>query len=62
MILQYIKLLRRMGDIEKLRTAREAMNELFPLSPTMWQEWTKDEASLNTGYALYFYNLCFLSL
>ncbi|KAI4296137.1 hypothetical protein L6164_036120 [Bauhinia variegata] len=46
---QYIKLLRRMGDIEKLRKAREAMSDLFPLSPSMWQEWTKDEASLNTG-------------
>ncbi|KAJ7967924.1 squamous cell carcinoma antigen recognized by T-cells 3-like [Quillaja saponaria] len=46
---QYIKLLRKAGDIEKLRRAREAMSELFPLSPTMWQEWTKDEASLNKG-------------
>ncbi|KAF7842834.1 squamous cell carcinoma antigen recognized by T-cells 3 [Senna tora] len=46
---QYIKLLRRMGDIEKLRKARETMSELFPLSPAMWQEWTKDEASLDTG-------------
>ncbi|KAI9107339.1 hypothetical protein K1719_021727 [Acacia pycnantha] len=50
---QYIKLLRRMGDIEKLRMAREAMNELFPLSPAMWLEWTKDEASLNTGPEVY---------
>ncbi|XP_054777916.1 uncharacterized protein LOC129285944 isoform X2 [Prosopis cineraria] len=50
---QYIKLLRRMGDIEKLRRAREAMNELFPLSPAMWQEWTKDEASLNNGPEAY---------
>ncbi|XP_028762841.1 squamous cell carcinoma antigen recognized by T-cells 3 [Neltuma alba] len=50
---QYIKVLRKMGDIEKLRKAREAMNELFPLSPQMWREWTKDEASLNTGPEAY---------
>ncbi|MED6158347.1 hypothetical protein PIB30_031977 [Stylosanthes scabra] len=46
---QYIKLLRKMGDVEKLRASREAMSELFPLSPAMWQEWIKDELSLNTG-------------
>lgn len=39
-----------MGAIEKLRLAREAMSELFPLTPTMWQEWAKDEASIGTGY------------
>ncbi|WCJ18710.1 Squamous cell carcinoma antigen recognized by T-cells 3 [Euphorbia peplus] len=46
---QYIKLLRKMGEIEKLRQAREAMSAIFPLTPSMWQEWTKDEASLSTG-------------
>ncbi|XP_058089960.1 uncharacterized protein LOC131236659 isoform X2 [Magnolia sinica] len=46
---QYIKSLRKLGHIEKLRQARESMNALFPLSPTMWQEWAKDEASLSTG-------------
>uniref|UniRef100_A0A2N9HBT0 RRM domain-containing protein n=1 Tax=Fagus sylvatica TaxID=28930 RepID=A0A2N9HBT0_FAGSY len=45
---QYIKLLRKMGELEKLRQAREAMSELFPLTPSMWQEWAKDEASLTT--------------
>ncbi|KAJ7946513.1 squamous cell carcinoma antigen recognized by T-cells 3-like [Quillaja saponaria] len=48
-LVQYIRLLRKTGDIEKLRRAREAMRELFPLTPTMWQEWAKDEASLNKG-------------
>ncbi|KAJ4950595.1 hypothetical protein NE237_027427 [Protea cynaroides] len=47
---QYIKSLRRLGHIEKLREARESMNALFPLSPAMWQEWVKDEASLSTGH------------
>ncbi|KAG4145696.1 hypothetical protein ERO13_D05G110000v2 [Gossypium hirsutum] len=44
---QYIKLLRRSAEIEKLREARENMNTLFPLSPEMWMEWAKDEASLS---------------
>ncbi|KAE8688795.1 hypothetical protein F3Y22_tig00110956pilonHSYRG00244 [Hibiscus syriacus] len=44
---QYIKLLRRSGEIEKLREARENMNTLFPLSPEMWMDWAKDEASLS---------------
>lgn len=39
-----------MGDIDKLRLAREAMSELFPLTSTMWLEWAKDEASIDTGY------------
>ncbi|XP_062095032.1 uncharacterized protein LOC133800931 isoform X1 [Humulus lupulus] len=46
---QYINLLRKMGDIEKLRRAREAMSDLFPLIPVMWQEWARDESSLITG-------------
>ncbi|KAL7002105.1 hypothetical protein U1Q18_003258 [Sarracenia purpurea var. burkii] len=46
---QYIKALRKRGDIEKLRHAREVMSELFPLSPVMWQEWAKDETSLSSG-------------
>ncbi|XP_024032640.1 squamous cell carcinoma antigen recognized by T-cells 3-like, partial [Morus notabilis] len=46
---QYIKLLRKIGDIEKLRRAREAMSELFPLTPAMWQDWARDESSLIAG-------------
>ncbi|KAG9457040.1 hypothetical protein H6P81_001548 [Aristolochia fimbriata] len=46
---KYIRLLRKLGNIEKLRQAREKMNALFPLSSTMWQEWTKDEISLSDG-------------
>ncbi|XP_035540800.1 squamous cell carcinoma antigen recognized by T-cells 3-like isoform X1 [Juglans regia] len=46
---QYIRLLRKMGGIEKLRLAREAVSELFPLTPTMWREWAKDEASIDSG-------------
>lgn len=38
-----------MGEIEKLRQARESMSELFPLTPAMWQEWARDESSLTSG-------------
>ncbi|KAK9678015.1 hypothetical protein RND81_11G182000 [Saponaria officinalis] len=46
---QYIQLLRKMGEIEKLRQAREAMSQIFPLTPQMWQEWAKDELTMSTG-------------
>ncbi|XP_010529912.1 PREDICTED: squamous cell carcinoma antigen recognized by T-cells 3 [Tarenaya hassleriana] len=46
---QYIKLLRKTADLEKLRQARETMSAIFPLSPSMWQDWTKDEASLSSS-------------
>ncbi|KAH9750297.1 EMBRYO DEFECTIVE 140 [Citrus sinensis] len=45
----HVQVLRKMGEIEKLRQAREAMNEIFPLTPAMWQEWARDEASISTG-------------
>ena len=40
-----------MADNEKLRRAREAMSELLPLTPSMWQDWAKDEAAMGSGYA-----------
>lgn len=45
---KYIKLLRKLGEIDKLRQARESMSEIFPLTPTMWQEWAKDETTLSS--------------
>ncbi|KAI3977266.1 hypothetical protein MKX01_009235 [Papaver californicum] len=50
---QYIKSLRKLGDIEKMQKAREDMNAVFPLTPSMWSEWAKDEASLTTGSEAY---------
>ncbi|KAK9167828.1 hypothetical protein Scep_003019 [Stephania cephalantha] len=47
--LNYIKLLRKRDDIDKLRQARESMAAIFPLTPSMWQEWANDEATLSTG-------------
>ncbi|XP_066330580.1 uncharacterized protein [Miscanthus floridulus] len=46
---QYIQCLRKSGNIEKLRMAREEMNKYFPLTPKMWQEWAKDEISLSSS-------------
>ncbi|XP_020683794.2 squamous cell carcinoma antigen recognized by T-cells 3-like [Dendrobium catenatum] len=46
---QHIHHLRKLGHVEKLRQARESMNKYFPLSPKMWQDWAKDEATLNQG-------------
>ncbi|KAL6495053.1 hypothetical protein OROGR_030972 [Orobanche gracilis] len=46
---KYIKILRKQGDIEKLRQARETMGSLFPLSPEMWREWAKDEITMSSG-------------
>ncbi|XP_010433793.1 PREDICTED: squamous cell carcinoma antigen recognized by T-cells 3-like [Camelina sativa] len=43
---QYIKLLRKTANLGKLRQAREAMSAIFPLSPSLWLEWARDEASL----------------
>ncbi|XP_064934501.1 uncharacterized protein LOC135582506 isoform X4 [Musa acuminata AAA Group] len=45
---QYIQCLRKFGRLKQLRQARESMNERFPLSSEMWQEWIKDEVSLCT--------------
>ncbi|XP_024170815.1 squamous cell carcinoma antigen recognized by T-cells 3 isoform X3 [Rosa chinensis] len=46
---QYIQILRKMADIEKLRRAREAMSMLLPLTPSMWQDWAKDELAMGSG-------------
>lgn len=53
LVSQYIQCLRKSGKIEKLRAAREEMNKYFPLTPKMWQEWTKDEASLRCSCFLF---------
>jgi hypothetical protein len=52
--LQYIQCLRKSGNIEKLRAAREEMNKYYPLTPKMWQEWANDEISLSTRFVIVF--------
>lgn len=51
--LQYIQCLRKSGNIEKLRAAREEMNKYYPLTPKMWLEWAKDEISLSTRFVMF---------
>ncbi|KAL6138030.1 hypothetical protein ACLB2K_063318 [Fragaria x ananassa] len=38
-----VQMMGKMANIEKLRRAREAMSKVFPLTPSMWQEWAEDE-------------------
>ncbi|KAJ3603768.1 hypothetical protein NHX12_028509 [Muraenolepis orangiensis] len=44
--LDLIKLLRQEGELSRLRTARQKMSELFPLTEEIWLEWLKDEIRL----------------
>lgn len=44
-----IQLWRKLGNIEKLRESRQTMDQYFPLSSKMWQEWANDEANLNSS-------------
>ena len=41
-----IDLLKRMSELDELRSSRERFAELFPLSPDLWISWLKDEQSL----------------
>mmetsp|Transcript_8272 Transcript_8272/g.19831 ORF Transcript_8272/g.19831 Transcript_8272/m.19831 type:complete len:469 (-) Transcript_8272:1656-3062(-) len=41
--LKYISLLRKCKLSQRLRNARVAMREIYPLSIQMWQEWLEDE-------------------
>ncbi|GAB6028737.1 Squamous cell carcinoma antigen recognized by T-cells 3 [Chamberlinius hualienensis] len=44
--IQLINAVKKIGDLEKLRNAREKMSELFPLTEALWLDWIKDETSL----------------
>jgi len=41
-----IKLLKEIGDLHRLRDARESMSTHFPLSEDIWLDWLRDEVSL----------------
>lgn len=45
---ELVELLRQAGELNRLRTARERMNDIFPLTEELWMEWLKDEISLAT--------------
>lgn len=38
----------RMGELERLRSARENMSSTYPLSPELWLSWMRDEIKLAT--------------
>ena len=42
---RYVALLRACGLREKLREARQAFHDAFPLTETMWLEWIEDESA-----------------
>jgi len=41
-----IEKLQKMGDLDRLRLAREDMSSKFPLTPEIWLSWLKDEMKL----------------
>ncbi|KAI5133240.1 squamous cell carcinoma antigen recognized by T-cells 3 isoform X1 [Manis pentadactyla] len=41
-----IRLLRLEGELSKVRTARQKMSEIFPLTEELWLEWLHDEISM----------------
>nr|XP_003704670.1 PREDICTED: squamous cell carcinoma antigen recognized by T-cells 3-like [Megachile rotundata] len=43
-----INKLQRMGELERLRAARENMSTKYPLSPELWLSWMRDEIKLAT--------------
>lgn len=46
---QYIGVLRKCRLRERLRGARAAMQQQFPLSKALWLEWLDDEAAAAKG-------------
>nr|XP_033338957.1 squamous cell carcinoma antigen recognized by T-cells 3-like [Megalopta genalis] len=43
-----INKLQKMGELERLRAARENMSSKYPLSPDLWLSWMRDEIKLAT--------------
>lgn len=41
-----INKLQKMGELERLRAARENMSSKYPLSPELWLSWMRDEIKL----------------
>lgn len=49
--MQHISLLRQTSLRQRLREARSAMADLFPLTETMWSEWIADELEMVEDHA-----------
>jgi len=45
---ELISCFRDLTELEKLRTARERMAKLYPLTPAIWMEWLTDEIKIAT--------------
>lgn len=43
--LQYVSVLRKCKLREKLRSARQSMQERYPLTESLWLEWLEDEVA-----------------
>lgn len=43
-----INKLQNMGELDRLRVARENMSNIYPLSPELWLSWMRDEIKLAT--------------
>lgn len=43
-----INKLRTMGELDRLRVARNNMSNVYPLSPELWLSWIRDEIMLAT--------------
>ena len=48
-MLQYVQLLRKLKMHSKLRTARQSMQQLYPLTEELWLEWLNDETTCLEG-------------
>ncbi len=44
--LEKIRILKELGELDRLRTVREKMSQLYPLSPNLWLEWLRDEQKM----------------
>lgn len=42
-----ISQLRQLGELERLRSARQNMKRFFPLAPNLWLDWIRDEISMD---------------
>ena len=51
-MLQYVQLLRKLKMNSKLRTARQSMQQLYPLTEELWLEWLNDETIAKSATAV----------
>lgn len=57
-LLQYILLLRNLGELDKVCEARQCMSNYHALSPEMWKEWIDDAMSLKHRFSHYAFLFC----